>query len=90
MRQRRRIVLAAADHHQTMDIVRRRFDDEMATADDAGMALLADPALEALQLEQAREALVGGARRPLAVGLHQGGHEFFNSLSDQEGRDALS
>src|SRR6516225_6677637 len=40
------------------------------------MALLADPALEALHVNQARAALVGGARRPLAAGLHQGGHGF--------------
>ena len=38
--------------------------------------LLADPSLEALHLDEACEALVGGARRPLAVGLHQGSHEF--------------
>jgi len=56
--------------HQTADVVRCRFNGEFATADDCGMALLANPALKALHVKQAREALVGGARRPLAVGLH--------------------
>src|SRR5215471_19787503 len=85
MRQRRRVMSAAAEYRQTVDVVWRRLNGELATADDAGMALLAHPALEALQLEQAREALVGRARRPLAVGLHQGSHEFFNSFQIRRG-----
>jgi hypothetical protein len=69
MRQRRRVIIVA-DHHQTADVVRGRFKGEFATADDCGMALLAKPALESLHVNEAGEALVGGARRPLAVGLH--------------------
>jgi hypothetical protein len=45
--------------------------------------------LKFLHIEQAREALVRGAARPLAVGLHQFG-QFLYSLSGQEGRVALS
>ena len=85
MRQRRRVMRIVVHHHQTADIVRCRFYGESATADDVCVALLANPALEALQLEQAREALVGRARRPLAVGLHQGSHEFFNSFQIRRG-----
>jgi len=85
MRQRRRVMRLVVHHHQTADIIRCRFNGELATADDSGMALLAHPALEALQLEQAREALVGGARRPLVVGLHHGSHEFVNSFQIRRG-----
>jgi hypothetical protein len=35
--------------------------------------------------DQAREALVGDAAHPLAVGLHQGTHEFFNSFQIRRG-----
>src|SRR5215468_2574980 len=76
MRQRRRVMRIVTHHHETADIVRCRFYGELATADDVCVALLADPARKALQIEQAREALIGCARRPLAVGLHQGSHEF--------------
>src|SRR5215471_11195187 len=77
MRQRRWIMLIIAHNLQAPDVVRCRLNDKFATADDCGMALLTDPALEALHVNQAREALIRRARRPLAVSLHQGSHEFF-------------
>jgi hypothetical protein len=40
-------------------------------ADHLGAAVVPEPALERLHIEQAREALVRGAAHPLAVGLHQ-------------------
>jgi len=80
MRQRRRVIRIIADHHQTADDVRGGFDGEFATADDRGMALLADPTLEGLQFDEAGKAFVFGAGGPLAVGLHQGSHEFSTSF----------
>src|ERR1700747_2561291 len=76
MRQRRRVMRIVAHYHQTADVVRCRFYGELTTADEDGMALLADPALESLHVNEACEAFVRGARGPLAVGLHQGSHEF--------------
>src|SRR2546423_1665232 len=85
MRQRRRVMVTVADYHQATDVVRCRFDGEFATADDVGVALLADPALERLHVSEAGKALIGGARGPLAVGLHQGSHEFLNSFQVRRG-----
>ena len=50
MRQRRRVMCIVARHHQTADVVRCRFDGELATADDVCVTLLADPSLQELKL----------------------------------------
>jgi hypothetical protein len=49
-------------------------------ADHLGAAVVPEPALESLHIEQAGEALVRCPAHPLAVGLHQGSHEFINSF----------
>ena len=59
-------------------------------ADHLGAAVVPEPALESLHIEQAGEALVRCPAHPLAVGLHQGSHEFINSFQVRRGGGALS
>jgi hypothetical protein len=81
MRGRRRREAAAHDP-QAAGVV-HGLDIDLAAAEHVGAAVLADPALESLHVNEAREALVRGSAHPLPVGLHQ-----FQSmsllLSDQE------
>src|ERR1700746_76288 len=44
---------------------------DLTATEDMGAAVVADPALEGLHINEAREALVRGAAHPLAVSLHQ-------------------
>src|SRR5262249_43489032 len=57
-------------------ILGNRAKRQVTAADDPRPRVLPDAALEGLHLEQAREALVRGAAHPLAMGLHQGSHEY--------------
>src|SRR5689334_25449280 len=58
-------------HLQAARVVSVREDFQVAAADDMRLAAVPNAALEGLHFEQARKALVRGARGPLAVGLHQ-------------------
>jgi hypothetical protein len=71
MRQRRRIMRIVAHYHQTADVVRCRFYGELTTADDGGMALLADPVLESLHVNEAREAFLEVFRLDDEVLVHR-------------------
>src|ERR1700745_4028372 len=70
MRRRRRWK-SAPQNLQRARVILDREEVELTATDDVGAAVVADPALEGLHINEAREALVGGAAHPLAVGLHQ-------------------
>ena len=58
---------------------------QATAADNLRPRVLPNAALELLHFEQARETLVGGAAHPLAMGLHQSSHEFFDSFEVRRG-----
>src|SRR5215469_11566206 len=62
-----------------------RPERQATAADDLRPRVFPDAALKLLHLEQAREALIGGAAHPLAMGLHQSSHEFFDSFEVRRG-----
>src|SRR5262244_2869728 len=47
--------------------------------------VLPNAALKGLHFEQTSKTLVGGAAQPLAMGLHQSSHEFFDSFEVRRG-----
>src|SRR5215469_14235459 len=72
MRWRRRLkAVTVSQDLERAGVVLDGTNRKSAAADHLGAAVLAHPTLEALHFEQTCEAFVGGARRPLAVGLHQ-------------------
>jgi hypothetical protein len=60
-----------------------------AAADHLGAAVVSEPALKVLHINEAREALIRGAAHPLAVGLHQFSQVLY-SFQVRRGGGALS
>src|SRR5215469_5374908 len=58
---------------------------QATAADDLRPRVFPDAALKGLHFEQAGKTLVGGAAHPLAMGLHQSSHEFFDSFQVRRG-----
>src|SRR5215472_11200689 len=61
-------------------------ESEVTAADDLRPRVLPNAALKGLHFEQTSKPLVGGAAQPLAMGLHQSSHEFFDSFQVRKGR----
>src|SRR5580704_5408319 len=70
MRRRRRWK-SAPQNLQRARVILDREEVDLTATEDVGAAIVADPALEGLHINEAREALVRGAAHPLAVSLHQ-------------------
>src|SRR5260370_42295062 len=86
MRRRRRWKAVAVSHDlQCAGVVLDGTHGKSAAADHLGAAVVSEPALESLHINQAREALVRGAAHPLAVGLHQGSHGVIYSFHGRGG-----
>src|SRR5260370_25743236 len=72
MRRRRRWKAVAVSHDlQCAGVVLDGTHGKSAAADHLGAAVVPEPALESLHINEAREALVRGAAHPLAVSLPQ-------------------
>src|SRR5260370_10138798 len=70
MRRRRRWKAVAVSHDlQCAGVVLDGTHGKSAAADHLGAAVVPEPALESLHINEAREALVRGAAHPLAVGV---------------------
>src|SRR5215831_18586461 len=58
---------------------------QATAADDLRPRVLPNATLKGLHFEQTSKTLVGGAAHPLAMGLHQSSHEFFDSFEVRRG-----
>src|SRR5215831_3790847 len=90
MRHRRtgEVVATVAGERQPgfLGIVLGDWAERQATAvDDLRPRVLPNAALKGLHFEQTSKTLVGGAAQPLAMGLHQSSHEFFDSVEVRKG-----
>src|SRR5215469_5632203 len=90
MRHRRtcKVVGAVAGERQPafLGIIFGNRPERQATAaDDLRPRVLPNAALKSLHFEQTGKTLIGGAAHPLAMGLHQSSHEFFDSFEVRRG-----
>src|SRR5215467_594271 len=66
-------------------ILGNRSKGQAAAADDLRPRVLPNAALKGLHFEQTGKTLVGGAAHPVAMGLHQSSHEFFDAFEVRRG-----